>query len=83
MSVRRQRATTSKTYAMDKCYSVAVREAKCIHRYDGKFYMTRIGDCFTSLTEADCEIYGYDKSKLETWIFQDGKWRRIIDGKII
>lgn len=83
MSVRRQRATTSKTYAMNICYSVAVREAKRIHRQDGKFYITRIGDYFTSLREVDCEIYGYDKSKLEAWIFQDGKWRRIIDGKII
>lgn len=48
MAVHKQRATTSKTYAMDICYTKALADAKRIHRDDGKFYMDKIADSYTS-----------------------------------
>ena len=42
MTARHQRATTSKTYAMDMCYTKVLTDAKRIHRDDGKFYIDNI-----------------------------------------
>ena len=39
MAVRKQRATTSTLYAMEKEYKEVLSKAKKIHRYDGEFYI--------------------------------------------
>lgn len=81
MSVRKQRATTSKTYAMDICYTKALSDAKRIHRDDEKFYMDKIGDVFTSISKAEySRTVAYQEKDLEEWNFINGRWRKKIDG---
>lgn len=79
MPVRRQRATTSKTYAMDICYTKALADAKRIHRDDGKFYLDKIGDVYTSISVAQYEITpAYSERNLEEWNFSNGRWHKMI-----
>lgn len=80
MAVRKQRATTSKTYAMNTCYTKALADAKRIHRDDGKFYMDKINGSFTSISVADYSSNtGYQKKDLEEWNFINGRWKKKID----
>ena len=75
MSIRKQRATTSKTYAMDTCYTKALADAKRIHRDDGKFYMDKINDSFTSISESEyLRTPAYQGKDLEEWNFINGRW---------
>ena len=77
MAVRRQRATTSKTYAMDVCYTKALADAKRIHRCDGKFYMNKINESFTSISVSEyIRTPAYQDKHLEEWNFINGKWRK-------
>ena len=77
MAVRKQRATTSKTYAMDICYTKALADAKRIHRCDGKFYMDKINESFTSISVSEyMRIPAYQDKHLEEWNFINGRWRK-------
>ena len=77
MAVRKQRATTSKTYAMDICYTKALADAKRIHRCDGKFYMNKINESFTSISVSEyIRTPAYQDKHLEEWNFINGKWRK-------
>ena len=77
MTVRKQRATTSKTYAMDTCYSKALADAKRIHRCDGKFYMDKINEFFTSISVSEyIRTPAYQDKHLEEWNFINGRWRK-------
>lgn len=77
MTVRKQRATTSKTYAMDTCYSKTLADAKRIHRCDGKFYMDKINEFFTSISVSEyIRTPAYQDKHLEEWNFINGRWRK-------
>ena len=77
MAVRKQRVTTSKTYAMDICYTKALADAKHIHRCDGKFYMDKINESFTSISVSEyIRTPAYQDKHLEEWNFINGKWRK-------
>lgn len=79
MAVRKQRATTSKTYAMDICYTKALADAKRIHRDDGKFYMDKINESFTSISVSEyMRTPAYQNKHLEEWNFVNGRWRKNI-----
>ena len=79
MAVRKQRSTTSKTYAMDICYTKALADAKRIHRDDGKFYMDKVNDVFTSISEFEySRTPAYQEKDLEEWNFVNGRWRKSI-----
>lgn len=79
MGLRKQRATTSKAYALDESYKKCLNDAKRIHRCDGEFYMYRIEklNCWTSLSKVDYEMQPeayYALSSLEHWKFVDKRW---------
>ena len=77
--MRRQRATTSKTYAMDMCYSKALADAKRIHRSDGKFYMDKIGESFCSVSAFEVSINAaYSERNLEEWTFVNKRWHKSV-----
>ena len=77
MAVRKQRATTSKTYSMDICYTKALADAKRIHRCDGKFYMDKINEFFTSISVSEyIRTPAYQDKHLEEWNFINGRWRK-------
>ena len=77
MAIRKQRATTSKTYAMDICYTKALADAKRIYRCDGKFYMDKINEPFTSISVSEyMRTPAYQDKHLEEWDFINGKWRK-------
>ena len=77
MAVRKQRATTSKTYAMDICYTKALADAKRIHRCDEKFYMDKINESFTSISVSEyMRTPAYQNKQLEEWNFINGRWRK-------
>lgn len=79
MSVRRQRATTSKTYAMDMCYSKVLADAKRIHRSDGKFYIDKIGKSFCSVSVREFSTNAaYSERNLEEWTFINGRWHKSV-----
>lgn len=75
MAVRKQRATTSKTYVMDTDYDKAINEAKKLHRYDNEFYIDKINDHYTSVSVSDVKIHNYEIEKLEHWKFDDDRKR--------
>ena len=77
MAAHKQRATTSKTYAMDICYTKALADAKRIHRCDGKFYMDKINEFFTSISVSEyMRTPAYQDKHLEEWNFINGRWRK-------
>lgn len=79
MSIRKQRATTSKAYAMDVCYTKALTDAKRIHRDDGKFYIDKICNSYTSISVAEySRTPAYQNKNLEEWNFLNGKWRKTV-----
>lgn len=73
---QKRRATTSKTYAMDKDYDKVLSEAKRIHRYDEEFYITVSQGIYSSVSIADYSIYKYDEI-LEHWKFENKRWKKI------
>jgi hypothetical protein len=75
MAVRRQRATTSATYAMDKDKSVVITKAKRIHRYDGEFYIVRVLEDYSSVNTFDMKQYYKDEVNVEHWKFDNGRWK--------
>ncbi len=79
MTARHQRATTSKTYAMDMCYTKVLTDAKRIHRDDGKFYIDNINGVYTSISKWDYDrIPAYSERNLEEWAFRNGRWHKTI-----
>ena len=83
MAVRKQRATTSKTYSMDICYTKALADAKRIHRDDKKFYMDKVNDVFTSISEFEySRTPAYQEKDLEEWNFVNGRWRKVLSNKL-
>lgn len=80
MAVRKQRATTSKTYALDESYNKCLNDAKRIHRYDGEFYMYRMEalNYWTSLSKADYKMHPdvYALPTLEHWKFVVKRWNK-------
>lgn len=82
MPVRKQRATTSKTYAMDICYTKALADAKRIHHDDGKFYLDKIADSYISISVAEYKITpAYAERNLKEWNFINGRWRKTVKEK--
>lgn len=70
MAVRKQRATTSKLYAMDIDYNKVLTEAKKIHRSDNEFYIYNSDNGYhTSISIHDVYLDNYNKSQLEHWKF--------------
>ena len=80
MAVRKQRATTSKKYALDESYDKCLNDAKRIYRCDGEFYMYRIEklNCWTSLNKVDYEVQPevYALPTLEHWKFVGKRWNK-------
>lgn len=80
MGLRKQRATTSKTYALDESYKKCLNDAKRIHRCDGEFYMYRIEklNCWTSLSKVDYEVQPgiYALPTLDHWKFVGKRWNK-------
>ncbi len=76
MAVRRQRATTSETYAMDFDYNKVLTKAKRLHKSDNEFYIGKINDNYTSISGFDVKLYNYDLEKLEHWIFNNKRWSK-------
>lgn len=73
---QKRRATTSKTYAMDKDYNKVLTEAKRLHRHDGEFYITIIQGLYSSVSVRDYQIYKYT-DETEHWKFENKRWRKI------
>ena len=63
---QKRRATTQKTYAMDKDYNKVLTEAKRLHRYDGEFYITIIKEIYSSVSVMDYQLYKYYDEKNRT-----------------
>lgn len=80
MAVRKQRATTSKAYALDESYNKCLIDAKRIHRHDEEFYIYRIEklNCWTSLSKLDYKMQPevYAVSTLEHWKFVGKRWNK-------
>ena len=74
---QKRRATTQKTYAMDKNYDKVLTEAKRLHRYDGEFYITMIKDYYSSVSILDYQTYRYDEEKTEHWKFENKRWKKL------
>ena len=73
---QKRRATTSKTYAMDKDYNKVLQDAKRLHRVDGEFFITDVMGVYTSVSVSDYRIYKY--GDVEHWKFENGRWRKQI-----
>ena len=56
MAVRKQRATTSETYAMDFDYNKVLLKAKRLHKSDEEFYIGKINDSYTSISRFDVKL---------------------------
>ena len=77
MAVRKQRATTSKTYAMHTDYKVALTQAKKIHRESGLFYIGMVLESYSSYTESDLMI-APETDVTERWDFKNSRWNKTL-----
>lgn len=73
MAVRKQRATTSETYAIDTDYSKVLMKAKRIHRNEGVFYIGIVLSSYVSYSEADLKVYPSAEIN-EKWTFNNNRW---------
>lgn len=73
---QKRRATTSKTYAMDKDYDKVLSDAKRIHRHDEEFYIIVSQGIYSSVSVFEYNLYKYDRY-LEHWKFENKRWKKI------
>lgn len=74
MGVRKQRATTSATYAMEKEKQQCINKAKRIHRFEEKFYIANLVGWFTSIDEFTFKRCYQKETNIEYWVFKNGRW---------
>ena len=74
MSVRRQRAITQQTYAMEKDKKVVILKGKFIHRYDKEFSIVKVMDYYSSVNAFETNLYYKEESNIEHWKFDNGRW---------
>ena len=77
MAVRKQRATTSTLYAMEKEYKDVLSKAKKIHRYDGEFYIYKRNELYQSVSKFDFQTFNYPENELEHWIIENKRWKKV------
>ena len=73
MAVRKQRATTSRTYALDNDYNKVITQSKKIYRYDEIFYIGTIcvGNQVSYVSYSQMDINTNPKIKpIEKWTFE-------------
>jgi hypothetical protein len=73
VSARRQRATTSETYAFNENYDIVLTKAKKLHRDAKEFYLYQIDKYWTSIDP----LFVKDMNlMLEHWTFTDNRWHK-------
>ena len=77
MAVRKQRATTSTLYAMEKEYKDVLSKAKKIHRYDGEFYIYKRNELYQSVSKFDFQTFNYPENECEHWIIENRRWKKV------
>lgn len=71
MAVRRQRATTSETYAFDRDYNIVLSKAKRFHKSYKEFYLYQVGEYWTSITTSEIKDFSL---MLEHWLWNGTRW---------
>ena len=77
MASRKQRSTTSETYALELDYEKCLAKAKRLHRKDMEFFLYQINNAYCSISSKDYatnEKYR-NETTLEHWLFDPERYR--------